>query len=137
MAPFFRSTRVVELPLLFPRWPLSQTWSTLARTHLSPFARCTLGLNRHFNKNILCDYCLHDSVLYIQKILTKREMINCQKFNLLLFLTLNSVTTGVRELNGTSQISLVTHDAKGEMREIWMRYRQVSRECKMAGKGCA
>ena len=37
--------------------------------------------------------------LYIQKILTKREMINCQKFNLLLFLTLNSVTTGVRELN--------------------------------------
>ena len=33
-------------------------------------------------------------------------------------LTINSVTTGVRELNGTSQISLVTHDAKGEMREI-------------------
>ena len=69
-------------------------------------------------KNILCDYCLHDSGLYIQKILTKREMINCQKFNFLLFLTINSVTTGVRELNGTSQISLVTHDAKGEMREI-------------------
>ena len=45
-------------------------------------------------------------------------MINCQKFNLLLFLTLNSVTTGVRELNGTSQISLVTHDAKGEMRDL-------------------
>ena len=69
-------------------------------------------------KYILCDYCLHDSGLYIQKILIKREMINCQKFNLLLFLTLNSVTTGVRELNETSQISLVTHDAKGEMREI-------------------
>ena len=46
-------------------------------------------------------------------------MINCQKFNFLLFLTINSVTTGVRELNVTSQISLVTHDAKGEMREIW------------------
>ena len=45
-------------------------------------------------------------------------MINCQKFNFLLFLTINSVTTEVRELNGTSQISLVTHDAKGEMREI-------------------
>ena len=45
-------------------------------------------------------------------------MINCQKINLLLFLTLNSVTTGVRELNGTSQISLVTHDAKGEIQEI-------------------
>ena len=69
-------------------------------------------------KNILCDYCLHDSGFYIQKILTKREMINCQKNNFLLFLTINSVTTGVRELNGTSQISLVTHDAKGEMREI-------------------
>ena len=45
-------------------------------------------------------------------------MINCQKFNFLAFLTINSVTTGVRELNGTSQISLVTHNAKGEMREI-------------------
>ena len=29
-----------------------------------------------------------------------------------------SVTTAVRELNGTSQISLVTHDAKGKMQEI-------------------
>ena len=57
---------------------------------------------------------MHDSELYTQKILTKREMINCQKFNLLLFLTLNSVTTGVRELNGTSQIPLVIHDAKWE-----------------------
>ena len=45
-------------------------------------------------------------------------MINCEKNLLLLFLTINSVTTAVRELNGTSQISLVTHDAKGEMREI-------------------
>ena len=27
--------------------PLSQTGSTLTRTSLSPFARCTLGLNRH------------------------------------------------------------------------------------------
>ena len=69
-------------------------------------------------KNILCDYFLHDSGLYTQKILTEREMVNLQKFNRLLFLTLNSVTTGVRELNGTSQISLATHDAKGEMREI-------------------
>ena len=71
-----------------------------------------------FIKNILCDHCLHESGLYIQKILTKREMINCQKFNLLLFLTINSVITAVRELNETSQISLVTHDANGEMREI-------------------
>ena len=34
------------------------------------------------------------------------KMMNCRKFNFLLFLTINSVTTGVRELNGTSQISL-------------------------------
>ena len=71
-----------------------------------------------FIKNILCDHCLHDSGLYIHKILTKRELINCQKFNFLQFLTINFVTTGVRELNGTSQISLVTHNAKGEMQEI-------------------
>ena len=71
---------------------------------------------------------MHESGLYIQKILTKREMIKCQKFNFLLFLTINSVTTGVRELNRTSQMSLVTHNAKGEMREIKMRYPQVSRE---------
>ena len=56
--------------------------------------------------------------LYIQKILTKRELINCQIFDFLLFSTINSVTTGARELSGTSQISLVTHNAKGEMREI-------------------
>ena len=42
-------------------------------------------------------------------------MMNYQKFNFLLFLTINSVTTGVRELNGTSQISLVTHDAKSDI----------------------
>ena len=45
-------------------------------------------------------------------------MINCQKFNFFAILTINSVTTEVRELNVTSQISLVTHNAKGEMREI-------------------
>ena len=53
-----------------------RTGSPLARTNLSPFARCTLGLNRHFYLNIF----MHDSGLYIQKILTNREMVNCQKF---------------------------------------------------------
>ena len=38
--------------------------------------------------------------------------------DLLLFLTINSVTTGARELNGISLLSLATHNAKGEMREI-------------------
>ena len=45
-------------------------------------------------------------------------MVNCQKMNYLLVLTINSVTTGARELNETSQISLATHNAKGEMRGI-------------------
>ena len=55
---------------------------------------------------------------YTQKILTKREIVNCNKFDFLLFLTINSVTTGARDLNGTSLMSLATHNAKGEMREI-------------------
>ena len=108
------STRGTNLFL----WRHCRTGNPLARTNLSPFARCTLGLSRHFYQNILCDHCLHDMELYIQKILVKREMINCQKNNFLLFLTINSAITAVRELNETSQISLVTHDAKGEMREI-------------------
>ena len=49
--------------------PLSQTGSTLARSNLPSFARCTLGLNRHFYKKIY--YAI--SGLYIQEILTKRE----------------------------------------------------------------
>ena len=93
---------------------LSQTGITLARTYMSPFARCTLG----FIKNKLCDHCWHDSELYIQKILTKREMVNCQNFDFFPFLTINSVTTGARELNGTNLMSLATHNGKGDMREI-------------------
>ena len=45
-------------------------------------------------------------------------MVNCQKFDIWLFLTINSVTTGAQELNRTNQISLATHNAKGEMQEI-------------------
>ena len=61
---------------------------------------------------------MEDSGLYIQKILTKREMINFQKLDFLRFLTTISVTTGARELNGTSVISLVTHNSKREMRDL-------------------
>ena len=82
----------------------------------SPVAFCSVhtGIEQPFLLKIY--YAI--TACMTQKILTKREMINSQKFNLLLFSTLNSVTTEVRELNGTSQISLVTNDAKGEMREI-------------------
>ena len=38
----------VKLFLTVYRRTLSQTGSTLARTNLSPFARCILRLNRHF-----------------------------------------------------------------------------------------
>ena len=61
---------------------------------------------------------MHDLGLHIQKMLTKREKVNFRKFDFLLYFTINSVTIGGRDLNGTSQISLATHNAKGEMREI-------------------
>ena len=48
-------------------------------------------------------------------------MVNFQKFDFLQFLTIPSVTTGARELD-------IAVDSKGEMREIQMMYRQVSRE---------
>ena len=41
---------------------------------------------------------------------------------------------GARELNGTNQISLATHNSKREMRKIYMRYRHVSWEWKTAYK---
>ena len=53
-----------------------------------------------------------------QEILTNREMVNFQKIDFLRFLTTNSVTTGVRELNETSVVSLATHNSKRDMREI-------------------
>ena len=91
------------------------------RKHFNtPFARCTLGWNRHFfYQNISVDHCLHDSGLYIQNILTNRETVNFQKLDFFLrFLTTNSVTTGARELNATSVISLAPHNSKREMRDI-------------------
>ena len=94
---------------------LSQTGSTLTLSH---FTRCTLGLNRHFYLNILCDHCLHDSGLYIQKILTNKEMANFQKLDFLRVLTTNPVITGARKLNGTSVKSLAIHNSKREMRDI-------------------
>ena len=45
-------------------------------------------------------------------------MIKSQNFKFLLFITINSVTTKAQELNLTTQISLATHNAKGEIREI-------------------
>ena len=46
-------------------------------------------------------------------------MVNFKKLDFLRFLTINSVTTGARELNGTSQKSLATHNSKRKMREIF------------------
>ena len=47
-------------------------------------------------------------------------MVNFQKLDFLRVLTINSVNTAARELNGTNQISIVTHNSKREMREIYM-----------------
>ena len=60
--------------------------------------------------------------------MANREMVNFQKLDFLRFLTTNSVTTGARELDGPSVISLATHNSKREMLEILMRFRQVLRE---------
>ena len=99
---FFPASEIIVSTLL-------QTGSALARTNLSPYGRCTLGLNRHFLKNILCvTACITQGFNYIQTILTNREMVNFKKLDFLRFLTTNFVTTGARELNGTSQLLLAT-----------------------------
>ena len=119
---FYINSVPVSCPFVMHLITLSQTGSTLARINLSPFVRCTLGLDhhspRHLYSNILCDHCFHDLGLYIQKLLTNKEMVNFQKLDFLRFLTANAVTTGARELNWTSVISLATHNSKREMREI-------------------
>ena len=61
---------------------------------------------------------MHDFELYIRKILTNREMENFLKLDFLLIFSVNCVTTGARELNETSQVSLATHNSKREMPEI-------------------
>ena len=43
------------------------------------------GANLIFIKNILCDHDLHDLHLYIQKMLTYREMVNYKKWNFFRF----------------------------------------------------
>ena len=48
-------------------------------------------------------FYMHDSGLYIQKILTNREMVNFQKLDFLRFLTTNSFITGAHELNETQR----------------------------------
>ena len=83
-------------------------------THL-PVAFRSLGLNRH-SPTIFIKIHYAITAFYIQKILTNREMVNFQKLDFFRFLTINSVTIGVRELNGTIQISLSTHNSKREMR---------------------
>ena len=60
-------------------------------------------------------------------------MVKFQKLDFLQFLTINSVTTGTLELNGTSQISLATHNSKHEMGrdldEIWSGLSRMFLEC--------
>ena len=95
---------------------LSQTESTLARTNLSPFARCTLGLNRHSPAIYIKIFytitaCMTQGFIS-RKYWLMEEIVIFQKLDILRILTTNSVTTGARELNGTSAISLATHKPK-------------------------
>ena len=102
------SETLIGIRMLTVKIALLQTGSTLARTNLSPFARCTLGLNRHSPANIFI------KIYYATQCFTSnREMVN-----FFAILTTNSVTTGARELNGTSLMSLATHNSKADMREI-------------------
>ena len=78
---------------------LSQTGSTLARTNLSPFARCTLGLNRHSPAIFIKIFyaitaCMIQGCPSRKYFRTNREMVNFQKLDFLQFFTTNSVTTG-------------------------------------------
>ena len=61
---------------------------------------------------------MHDFGPYTRKKLTNREMEDFLKLDFLLIFSANCVTTGARELNETSQISLATHNSKREMPEI-------------------
>ena len=85
-------------------WPLSQTGSTPARTYLSPFARCTLGLNQHFYQNIY--YAITACMTHgftSRKYWLKEKWYTVKNWLFAIFNN-NSVTTGARELNGTSLI---------------------------------
>ena len=89
----FMSILMIILLLFFPsdllRYILKcicSPYSTLMTMYLPGNVanrKCTLGLNRHsspiFTKISFCNHCLHDSGLYIQKILTKWEIVNFKK----------------------------------------------------------
>ena len=57
--------------------------SVKTKENLGPYLRSwfdklTIWWQLNFYKNILCDHCLHDLHLYIQKMLSNREMVNFQ-----------------------------------------------------------
>ena len=87
-----------------PRWVDQGEGTRL----LSPFARCTLGLNRH-SPAIFIKINYGITVSMTQGFTSRKYLVNFQKLDFLRFLTINSATTGERDLNWTSQISLPTH----------------------------
>ena len=76
-----------------------ENWGPYLR---SWFDKLTIWCQLIFFSNILCDHCLHDLHLYIQKRLSDREMVNLNKMGLFSILlcsfTINCVTTGARKM---------------------------------------
>ena len=58
---------------VFKGYPLSQTGCALARTNLSPFGRCTLGLNRHSPAIFIKIYYAITAYMYMTQGLTSRK----------------------------------------------------------------
>ena len=89
--------------------PLSQTGSTLTHTNLLSFARCTLGLNRH-SPAIFIKIYYAITTSKTQGFTSRKYWLiengKLSKIGLFAILNINSVTTGARELNRTSQILL-------------------------------
>ena len=62
----------------------------LSKEILGPYLRSwldklTIWCQLNFYQNKLCDHCLHDLHLYIQKMLTYREMVKFQKWDFFRF----------------------------------------------------
>ena len=64
-----------------------ENWGPYLR---SWFDKLTMWCQLNFYKNILCDHDLHDLHLYIQKMLTYREMENFQKWDFFGFFVIYS-----------------------------------------------
>ena len=101
----------------------SQTESALARTTLSPFARCILGLNRHspaiFIK--IC-YAITACMALGFTLFTNREMVNFQKLDFFAIFNIKFCHYRSARISGTNQIMPATHNAKRDLQSKGVVY---------------